>query len=171
LKNLIISCSLRPGSNSRKMAVELHNQLKNKNVESELMDLRDYDIPVCDGDKCYDHETTIMLRKKVEEAKCVVISTPVYNFNVSSTAKNFVELTGRMWEGKIAGFMSAAGGRSGYMSVMSLANSLMLDFRVVIIPKHVHAERSSFKDEKIEKEIEERIEDLAKDVIKFSNAL
>ena len=47
----------------------------------------------------------------------------------------------------------------------------MLDFRVVIIPKHVHAERSSFKDEKIEKEIEERIEDLAKDVIKFSNAL
>ena len=117
------------------------------------------------------HETTIMLRKKVEEAKCVVISTPVYNFNVSSTAKNFVELTGRMWEGKIAGFMSAAGGRSGYMSVMSLANSLMLDFRVVIIPKHVHAERSSFKDEKIEKEIEERIEDLAKDVIKFSNAL
>ena len=107
------------------MAVELHNQLKNKNVESELMDLRDYDIPVCDGDKCYDHETTIMLRKKVEEAKCVVISTPVYNFNVSSTAKNFVELTGRMWEGKIAGFMSAAGGRSGYMSVMSLANSMM----------------------------------------------
>ena len=110
------------------MAIELHKQLKSKNVESELMDLRDYEIPICDGDKCYEHETTIMLRKKVEEAKCVVISTPVYNFNVSSTAKNFVELTGRMWEGKIAGFMSAAGGRSGYMSVMSLANSLMLDF-------------------------------------------
>ena len=153
------------------MARELYDVLKNKNIDFELIDLKDYDIPICDGDKCYDHETTIMLRKKVEEAKCVVISTPVYNFNVSSSAKNFVELTGKMWEGKIAGFMTAAGGRSGYMSVMSLANSLMLDFRVVIIPKHVYAERSSFKDDEIEKGVKDRIEELADDMIKFSNAL
>ena len=99
------------------------------------------------------------------------MSIPVYNFNVSSSAKNFVELTGKMWEGKIAGFMSAASGRSGYMSVMGLANSLMLDFRVVIIPKYVYAERASFKNGKIDKEIKKRIDELGKDMIRFSNAL
>jgi FMN reductase len=35
---------------------------------------------------------------------------------------------------KVVGFLCAAGGKSSYMSVMRLANSLMLDFRCLIIP-------------------------------------
>ena len=153
------------------MAREMCNALEDKGVDFELLDLRDYNIPFCDGDECYDHETTILLRKKVEEAKGILMAIPVYNFNVSSSAKNFVELTGKMWEGKIAGFMSAASGKNGYMSVMGLANSLMLDFRVVIIPRHVYAEQVAFKNGKIDKEIKKRIDELGKNMIRFSNAL
>ena len=36
-----------------------------------------------------------------------------------------------------------------YMSIMSLANSLMLDFRCVILPRFVYATGSDFAGEKI----------------------
>ncbi len=50
-----------------------------------------------------------------------------------------IELAGSAWEDKIVGFLCAAGGMSSYMSVMAYANSLMLDFRCVIIPRFVYA--------------------------------
>jgi FMN reductase len=40
----------------------------------------------------------------------------------------------------------AGGGRSSYMSVMSLANNLMFVFRCVINPRFVYADGSSFND-------------------------
>ena len=41
---------------------------------------------------------------------------------------NLVELTGRLWENKVVGFLCSAGGPGSYMSIMGLANSLMLDY-------------------------------------------
>jgi len=55
---------------------------------------------------------------------------------------------------------------------MSLANSLMIDFRCYIIPKFVYATKHDFENEKItNKEIEERIKELAKELIRVSKAL
>ena len=68
--------------------------------------------------------------------------------------------------------MCAAGGRNGYMSVMSLANSLMLDFRCYIIPKFVYATRKDFDDKKISNsDIKERIEELGAELVRVSKAL
>ena len=51
--NLIISGSLNKNSKSRKMAILAKNFFKNKSASIELLDLVDYDIPLCDGDECY----------------------------------------------------------------------------------------------------------------------
>ena len=56
-------------------------------------------------------------------------------------------MTGRAWTGKVVGFLCAAGGRGSYMSVMSLANSLMLDFRCLIVPRFVYATGEDFNDD------------------------
>ena len=49
-----------------------------------------------------------------------------------------------------------------FMSIMSLANSLMLDFRCLIIPRIVYAMRSDFADgEVISAELQKRIRELA----------
>ena len=58
-----------------------------------------------------------------------------------------IELTGSSWEDKIVGFLCAAGGTTSYMSVMAYANSLMLDFRCVIIPRFVYATGNAFDDD------------------------
>ena len=165
---LIISTSLRPGSRSRIMAKSLENSIDNV----EFFDLQDNPLPMCDGDECYDLPEVLEFREKVKNADGIIMVTPVYNFSVSSGAKNVVELGGSMLYDKIFGFMCAAGGRNGYMSVMSLANSLMLDFRCYIIPKFVYATKHDFEGGKItNSDIKERIKELGTELIRVSKAL
>ena len=150
------------------MAKYLENSLDNV----EFFDLQDSPLPMCDGDKCYDLPEVLEFREKIKNAEGIIIVTPIYNFNVSSGTKNVVELGGRMLYDKIFGFMCAAGGRNGYMSVMSLANSLMLDFRCYIIPKFVYATKKDFDDKKISNsDIKERIEELGAELVRVSKAL
>ena len=138
----------------------------------ELFDLQDNPLPMCDGDECYDLPEVIAFREKVEGAEGIIMAIPVYNFNVSSGAKNIVELGGSKLYDKTFGFMCAAGGKNGYMSVMSLSNSLMLDFRCYIIPKFVYATKHDFENGKIaNSDIKERIKELGTELIRVSKAL
>ena len=150
------------------MAKSLESSIDNV----EFFDLQDNPLPMCDGDECYDLPEVLEFREKVKNADGIIMATPVYNFNVSSGAKNIVELGGSMLYDKIFGFMCAAGGRNGYMSVMSLANSLMLDFRCYIIPKFVYATKHDFENGKIaNSDIKERIKELGTELIRVSKAL
>ena len=138
----------------------------------ELFDLQDNPLPMCDGDECYDLPEVIAFREKVERAEGIIMAIPVYNFNVSSGAKNIVELGGSKLYDKTFGFMCAAGGRNSYMSVMSLANSLMIDFRCYIVPKFVYATKHDFKDGEItNSEIKDRIKELGAEVVRVSKLL
>ena len=146
--------------------------LQKKIDDVEFFDLQKNPLPMCDGDECYDLPEVLAFREKVENAEGIVMAIPVYNFNVSSGAKNVVELGGRMLYDKTFGFICAAGAKSSYMSVMSLANSLMIDFRCYIIPKFVYATKHDFENNKIiNSDIEKRIEELGKELIRVSNAL
>jgi len=86
-------------------------------------------------------------------------------------AKNLLELTGGSWENKTVGFLCAAGGSSSYMSIMGLANSLMLDFRCLIIPRFVYAKGDDFtaKQQPTAK-LAERLTTLAEASIRIRNA-
>ena len=146
--------------------------LQKKIDDVEFFDLQENPLPMCDGDECYDLPEVLAFREKVENAEGIIMAIPVYNFNVSSGAKNVVELGGRMLYDKTFGFICAAGAKSSYMSVMSLANSLMIDFRCYIIPKFVYATKHDFDNGKITNSaIEDRIEELGKELIRVSNAL
>ena len=141
-------------------------------VEREFIDLRDYDLPMCDGGACYGDAMVIKLQKIIKEADCVLVGIPVYNYACSASFKNLIELTGRAWEEKIVGFVCAAGGHSSYMSVMSVANSLMLDFRCVVIPRFVYTEGSSFAEGKLtDTKIKERLSELSLTAVRMTAAL
>src|SRR5256714_12133895 len=87
------------------------------------------------------------LTAAVENADGILIASPVYNYDVAAATKNMIELTGSAWEDKIVSFLCADGGHASYMSVMSYANSLMLDFRCVIIPRSPLAPPKLSKDD------------------------
>jgi FMN reductase len=91
---------------------------------------------------------------------------------VNAAAKNVVELVGSALENKIVGFLCAAGGHGSYMSVMSLANSLMLDFRCLIVPRFVYATGKDFTgDEITSPKVSERINQLCEATMRLATAL
>ena len=58
------------------------------------------------------------------------------------------------------------------MSVMAYANSLMLDFRCVVIPRFVFATGDAFDDDNvIDAKVTRRIEQVAAELVRFATAL
>ena len=146
--------------------------LQKAKVDCDWIDISELDLPLCDADKCYLNAAALKLRETITAADGVIIAAPVYNFDVSAAAKNMIELTGKAWADKVIGFLCAAGGVSSYMSVMAYANSLMLDFRCVVIPRFVFATGDAFDDDKLtDRKIEERIEQVADELVRFTKAL
>jgi FMN reductase len=171
-KYLVVSTSGNPDSNSRRMGRLAFAHLEKAKADSVWLDISELGLPLCDADKCYTQPSAVKLSKAIEAAEGILIATPVYNYDVSAAAKNLVELTGSAWEEKVVGFLCAAGGMNSYMSVMAFANSLMLDFRSVIIPRFVYATGRAFEDDELKDEkVGERIAELAAELIRFTEAL
>jgi FMN reductase len=171
-KHLVISTSGNPDSNSRRMGRVAFAHLQKKKIDCDWIDIREMDLPLCDGDKCYGLPGSKKLRVAVERVDGVLVAAPVYNYDVAAATKNMIELTGNAWENKIVGFLCAAGGRGSYMSVMAYANSLMLDFRCVIIPRFAFATSDAFNGDRVsDKKIAKRIKEVADELVRFTTAL
>lgn len=171
-KYLVISTSGNPDSNSRRMGRVAFKHLQKRKIDCDWIDLIELDLPLCDADKCYLNPAVQKLNKAVESADGIMIAAAVYNYDVAAAAKNMIELTGSSWEEKVVGFLCAAGGNSSYMAVMAYANSLMLDFRTVIIPRFVYATSDAFDGDEIkDKKVVSRIEQSADELVRFTQAL
>ncbi len=154
---LIVSSSLNPKSRSHTLARDLQRRWEGRDFQVEFLDLKEAGLPLCDGGGAYSDEAVVQANALVEAADGIAFATPVYVYDVNAALKNFVELTGQAMRGKVAGFLCAAGGRMSYMSVMSLANSLMLDFRMHILPRFVYVASEDWKGDKVAEAVEERI--------------
>ena len=150
------------------MAEYILNHFNSKNTNLELIDSRNYELPLCDGDESSDTLQVQELKTKIRNAQGILIATPVYNYNINAALKNLIELTGSAWTDKVVGFICSAGGKNSYMSVMSLANSLMLDFRSIIIPRFVYSDDDS---EQLDSSIKKRLDQLSSELIRFVKGL
>ena len=160
MRYLILSCSLNPTSRSRILARMVYAHLFTRPGGAEFVDLQDYSLPITDSGACYSHPDVVELTPKVRAAKGIIVATAIYNYSVNAATKNLLELTGKAWDGKVVGFICAAGGHGSYMSVMPFANSLMLDYHCHIIPRFVyaapaHIDQSTFGDDALNRRIEE----------------
>jgi FMN reductase len=169
---LVVSTSGNPSSNSRKMGRVAFGYLQKTGVTCDWLDLNELALPLCDADACYGQPAAQKLSAAIKAADGLIVAAPVYNYDVSAAAKNMIELTGRAWEDKVVGFLCAAGGMASYMSVMAYANSLMLDFRCVIIPRFVFATSELFDDDTVtDAKIVRRIEQVVTELVRFTEAL
>lgn len=174
MKIVIISSSLSKKSRSIILAEHAWKYIVQKNIESELLDLRDYDLPFCDGDESFLHPQVREIKRILKTADAFLIATPIYNYDANAAIKNVIELTGSVWEDKAVGFLCKAGGNNSYMSIIALANSLMFNFRCLIIPRFVYALSSAFDEEKKslkEEKIKIRVEQLCDKIIQLAHAL
>lgn len=166
---LIISASLNPESNSRVLAHETARVLMAGGVSAEVLDLRDHPLPLCDGAGAYADPAVARVQARIAAADALVVAVPIYNYDGNAAFKNLIELTGRAWENKPVAFLCAAGGQSSYMSVMALANSLMLDFRCLIVPRFVYATGGDFADGRLVNEEQvRRVAQLAQATVRLT---
>lgn len=169
---VIISASLNTASQSHRLAEAAERALGPMGVIPDLIDLRAWDLPLCDGRASYEHPSVAPLTERITAAAALLLASPVYNYDLNAAAKNLVEMTGSAWADKPVGFMCSAGGRSSYMSPIGLANSLMFDFRSLIIPRFVYAVKEDFeRDGRVSSVLEERVERLARDAVDLAAAL
>jgi len=128
--------------------------------DTRLIDLRDYPLPLCDAGSSPTPPHLEELKEILSSSKSIILAGPVYNYDLNAAAKNLIEWTGKAWMHKTVGFILAAGGKNAFMTPLSFMNSLMIDFRCIIVPRYVYADRSMFQNEEIAPSVQARIQEL-----------
>lgn len=169
---LVVSCSLNPESRSRVLAREAHKRLNALGERAEFADLTPLNFPVCDGAAAYSFPGVADLAARIKAASGILLAFPVYNYDAAAACKNLIELTGSAWTGKVVGLLAAAGGPNAYMAPLQVANSLMLDFRCIVLPRYVYAAGETVTASEIhDADVSRRIDELAAEMIRVSRAL
>ncbi len=168
-KVLIIATSLDPKSRSFLLAEATFQEALKHDVYCRLLDLRELPLPLSGNFDMETPEVVVRMKNEFSWATHLLFAVPIYNWDVNAAAKNAMEwLTEAELAEKPVGFLCAAGGASSYMSVMSFANSLMLDFRCWIVPRIVYAVSTDFSETGVENpKIKERIAGVVQDLLRF----
>lgn len=155
---LIVSCSLNPISKSRILAERALQHFLDRGCEAEIVDMRDWPLPPCDGNGT-GTDSLAPLAKKIADADAILLAVPIYNYDVNAVCRGLAEVTGRSWNDKIVGFLCAAGGKGSYMAPVGMANSLFLHYHCLIVPRFVYATGDQFSDDGVsDDELAERID-------------
>ena len=139
-------------------------------AQKHFIDLQDHPLPLCSGN-APKPEAVLDIMEHIASAESIILAGPVYNYDLNAAAKNLIEWTGRAWSGKVVGFLLSAGGKNSYMAPLGFINSLMLDFRCIIVPRYVYADRHMFTEDGIHNSVRSRIENLALDTAKLGACL
>jgi FMN reductase len=121
-----INGSLRPDSYG---AIALEMTLQRAaalGAETEFLDLRDLNLPFCDGGDDYPNYPDVQrLRDAVKNTDGLVFSSPEYHGSISGVLKNALDLLSfEHLAGKVAGAISVLGGQSN--------NNALNDLRVIL---------------------------------------
>ncbi|MFB6179481.1 MAG: NADPH-dependent FMN reductase [Halorientalis sp.] len=102
--------SLRDASTTRTALEHVLDAADDAGAATELIDVRDWDLPVYDGDD-RDAGDAVTLRDVVGSADAVVMGTPVYHGMVSSPLKTAFDYLGRdEFEDTTVGLLATTGG-------------------------------------------------------------
>jgi NAD(P)H-dependent FMN reductase len=155
---VIVNSSLSSDSNTRMLCLHAHAHAQGRGIAADLIDLKDHRILPYG----YDGSVGVdLVEAQLAAAGAIILAFPLYNYNMNASLKALIEHCGSCFEDKVVGLMTAAGGRSSYMSVFSVGQSLMLDFRSWIVPRYVYAVSDDFGPEAIRsEEVRRRVEQL-----------
>lgn len=168
MRILVVSTALRPGSRTALVAQRLVHACATQGAEAALFDLAANPLPLCDGGSCYQDPAVHAATARVREAAAVAFCFPVYNHQANAAAKNFMEVTNDGWDGKVIGLVATGGTDRSFLAPLSLANSLMVDHRCVVVPRFVFVTPQNFASDgtlAADGEIASRLSDLARELV------
>ena len=148
MKIAVITGSTRPGRNNEAVARWVYELArKRSDAEFELVDIKDYHLPLLDEPAPpslgqYSRPQTKVWAAKIATFDAYVFVTPEYNHGTSAALKNAIDYLDREWNNKAAGFVSY-GGVGGARAVEHLRGILA---NVKIATVHAQVMLSLFTD-------------------------
>jgi FMN reductase len=133
-----IAGSLRPNSYTHLALQSAAQRLEALGAEVEIIDLRQWQLPFCNGGKEYPEYPDVQrLRDTVRNTDGLILATPEYHGGVSGVLKNALDLLSfDELSGKVTGLISVLGGQSNSNAL----NDLRLIVRWVhgwVIPEQI----------------------------------
>ena len=166
--------SLRNGSYTR-MAVEIALEgARATGAETQLIDLRTYELTFCSGDDSVEEPADIdRFRTSVQACQGLILGTPEYHGSFSGVLKNALDLMGfDEMGGKMIGLVGVAGGAMGGLNALNSLRTVGRAMHAWVVPEQATVpqawqlfdEDGSIKDEAIEK----RLRDVGRQVARFA---
>ena len=132
--------SLRSTSATRQALSVALNGAAEIGAETQLVDLRNYELVFCDGkDKEDDYpEDVFKLRREIQQAQGLILGTPGYHGGYSGVLKNALDLMGfSELQGKVIGLVGVAGGQTGAINALNGLRTVGRSLRAWIVPTQV----------------------------------
>jgi chromate reductase len=175
VKILAFAGSTRKDSFNKKLIKVAVAGAQQAGAEVTLIDLKDYPMPLYDGDLEKDGgipENAKKLKKIFSEHQGFLISSPEYNSSISGVLKNTIDWVSRPtpdeeelagFKNKVAGLMSASPGRLGGLRGLVHVRMILQNIGVLVIPQQVAVsqakdafdDKDALKDAKQEKTVKD----------------
>lgn len=140
----IILGSIRESRFGERPANWINDELKSwEGVEAELVDLKDYTMPLFDSptsparmEKKYSNEIVAKWSAKIDEADAFIIVSPEYNHGYSSVLKNALDWIFPEWGRKPVAFVSY--GSAGGARAIEQLRTVAIELRMVPTARSIH---------------------------------
>jgi len=163
--------SLRDNSHTRKSLRIAFEAAENAGASTELLDLREWELPVFDADRG-DAGDAEAFRERVRAADSVILGTPVYHGSFSAPLKNALDYCGfDEFEDTTIGLLAVAGGRFPITALEQL-RTVGRSLAAWVIPHQVAIPRASsaYEDgELVDGDLREMIEVLGEQAVQYAN--
>jgi len=146
-KILCFAGSLRQDSLNKKLARQACEFAQAAGAEATYMDLKEYPLPIYDGDieKASGlPENALKIKEMMKAHNGFLLACPEYNSSITAALKNAVDWASRpaageknleCFTGKVAGLMSASPGALGGMRGLIIVRSMLSNIGVIVVPE------------------------------------
>jgi FAD reductase [NAD(P)H] len=144
-------------------------------VEVELIDLKQFNLPFCDGRDPYTYtgDAKILL-DKISESDCFIIGTPIIQASIPGTLKNMFDLLPAIiFRNKVMGFVATGGTYQHSLVLEHQLKPIASYFKAYIEPNHVYLQKDHFNNhnEIIDEEMRDRLQRLADGIVFMTQQL
>lgn len=165
-----LSGSMRDGSYTRTALKQVLAAATEHGADTELLDVREYDLPVFDPDED-EPEAATELKKKIREADSVIWGSPVYHGSYSSAFRNVHDYCGwDEYEETTVGLLATAGGGS-FGSTLDHMRVTARGVHAWVLPHQVGIRNAREKiegDEILDENIADRVRKLGEQAVKYA---
>ncbi|MDY7081656.1 MAG: NAD(P)H-dependent oxidoreductase [Halobacteria archaeon] len=169
-----VSGSLANESGTRVALRRALSGARSRGADTELIDLRDYELPTFDSDE-QDVGDAPEIRRKLGEADAILLGTPMYHGSYSSPLKTVLDYAGfDEFEGKTVGLVAVSGGRfptpalEHLRSVVRALNAWTVPVQVGVPNSHEAFEFAGRSGELVDDDMGDRLEELGSEVVRYA---